>query len=672
MTEPPPHPVTVVTCPGCHGSGHAATNDTADSPAQACGRCGGAGKRRAQLVLTAVNIDTGAIASANVLPGITAAAPTDDDPYWFLNLLPVICDLTRQVDAADLHDPRIAGQPIFAPEMRLARQWQPDLPVDQRYVLEAETIAAQAHDPWRIWYGRSTPELPADPAQRLAALGELAELLCLDLVVEVRRSPHDPDSGRFHWDVRFELPGSPVPTGVGSYDSFTDAATCVDVARACYALVDRSRHAPAHYVTPRPASHISLRPPPVDPDQLERRIVADCLAALLTDGPALGAQAIWRNGRWWHTTLHADTDTDTDSGSGGRLVRTWQPSPPTWQGPPIPYRRCPDCAHWPSWENCDCARINGCATCGGTHRIYHGATVTIAVGRRQVRHLNWPPPGGTSPTPPPCIGYHPSGRTIHQLPPEYQLTHQLTALGLDPTELTTLDGLTKFLRDHELLHGYATVQQPGGDPITAYLEDVTKGHPVGRILLHATPPKVPPLATVVKLAYGLGVALVVSVADHRRSDGIPYQVQGLRWGVRLAPPDTTSPLGRWYPGAYEVSLPKAIAQALEYVRHASNAILPTDPTTPIPAPTNLDASSGGAGGDTADPVPALTVLATHHPGTVVTAVLAPQRYDVHLSDGSHHTTLIATADTLTAAVTAAMATTPPDPNTSSEGMGRNT
>ncbi|WJK42216.1 hypothetical protein O7608_07465 [Solwaraspora sp. WMMA2056] len=653
MTDQPPTGVTVVACPWCHGSGQ--DTNYYDSPDRECDSCGGVGKRRAQLVLTVVNIDTGAIASANVLPGGTTATPTDAGPFWCLDLAPVLVGLARQVAAVDLYDPEIPGQPVLAPWVQLARRWQPDLPADQRHALESEAIAAEAYDPWRIWLGRSTPELPTDPAHRLATLCELAELLCLDLVVEALRSSLAPDSGLFHWDIRFELPGSPTTASVGRYDSFTDAATWIDVARASYALVDRSRHAPAHYVTPRPASRITHRPPPVDPDQLERRIVADCLAALLTDVPAPGAQAIWRNGRWWHTTLRADSDSGAGAGPGGRLVRTWQPPPPTWQGPPIPYRPCPDCAHWPSWEHCDCARINGCATCGGTHRIYHGATVTIAVGRRQVRHLNWPPHSGTPPTPPPRIGYHPGGKPIHQLPPEYQLTHQLTALGLDPTELTTLDGLTMHLRDHELLHGYATVPRTGSDPVTAYLENVTNGHPGGRILLHATPPKVPPLATVVKMAYALGLALVVSVADHRRNDGIPYQIQGLRWGVRFAPPDTTSPLGRWYPGAYEPSLPKAIAQALEYVRNASNTIVPTDPTTPIPAPTNVDDGTGDTGGDPVDPVPTLTAIATHHPGTVVTIVLSPQRYDVHLPDGPHHTTVVATAATLTEAAAEVMA-----------------
>jgi len=650
----PHHTVTVVSCPRCDGS-----------PAAACPRCGGAGKRRAQFVLTVANIDTAAVASANVVPGAVTPTRTDDGRFWCLDLAPVVDDLAAQVGAAHVYDPELPGEPIFAPWAELPAGWQPDLPDHQRHALEAGPIAGEGYEPWRIWYGRTAAPPPPDPARRLGELCETAELLCLDLVVEARRDSFAPDSDRFRWDVRFELPGSPVPAGTGRYGSFAEAATRVSVARACYELVDRSQHAPAHYVTPRPASGISLGPPPVDVDQLERRIVADC-TAVLTGEPTPGAHAIWRDGRWWHTTLRT-TDTHTGTGTGTdtgvRLARSWQPPPPSWQGPPIPHRRCPDCTHLPHWEDCDCEPIGGCRTCGGSHRIYQGATVTIAAGRRRVRHLNWPPLGGTPPAAPPWIGYHPGGKAIHQLPPEYQLNHHLAELGLDPTELATVDGLTMHLRDHELLHGYATVHRPGSDPVTAYLENVTNGHPGGRILLRATPPKVPPLATVVKLAYALGLALVVSVADHRRNDGIPYQVQGLRWGVRFAPPDTTSRLDRWDPGAHSPSLPKAIAQALEHLRNASDAAVPTDPTTPVPVPTNLHNGAGepDSAGDAQpgnglpDPVPALTALATHHPGTTVTVLFTPQRCEVHLPDGPHHTRLIATAATLDGAVTAVTA-----------------
>ncbi|WP_326552238.1 hypothetical protein [Micromonospora sp. NBC_01813] len=632
----PHHTVTVVTCPRCDGN-----------PTPACARCDGAGTRRAQFVLTVANLDTAAVASATIVPGSVTPTRTDDDRAWCLDLAPVVAGLATQAGAAHLYDPELPDEPIYAPWTELPAGWQPDLPAHQRHALEAGPIAAEGYDPWRIWYGHTTPPPPADPARRLGELCDTAELLCLDLVIEARRSSSAPDSDHFHWDIRYELPDSPVPTSTGRYNTFTDAATRVDTGRACFELIDRSQHAPAHHITPRPTNGIPLGPPPVDADQLERRIVADC-TALLTGAPTPGAHAIWRDGRWWHTTLRP-TGTKTSNGRGERLARSWQPPPPSWQGPPIPHLPCPDCTHLPRWEDCDCDRIGGCRTCAGSHRIYHGATVTISAGRRRVRHLNWPTPTGTPEATPP-IGTHPGGKPIHQLPPEYQLTHQLTDLGLDPTELATLDGQLMFLRDHELLHGYATVHQPDSDPVTAYLEAVTNGHPGGRILLHATPPQVPPLATVVTLAHRLGLAAVISLADHRHNDGNPHQVQGLRWGVCFAPPGTTGHLGRWNPGAHHPSLPKAIAHALEYIRNGSDHAVPADPTIPVPAPHHPNPDNNDNGGQGDDPVPALTTLAARHPGLAVTALLTPKRCEIHLPNGPHHTKVIATATTLTEAV----------------------
>ncbi|MFY1635838.1 hypothetical protein ACN27F_21605 [Solwaraspora sp. WMMB335] len=669
MTGPTPPAVTVVTCPSCHGGGRE-TNHHADSgPVSACDRCGGAGKRRAQFVLTVANLDTGAVASASIVPGAVAPTRTDDGRFWCLDLAPVVADLAARVGAADLYDPEMPDDQIFTPWTQLAKSWQPDLPADQRHALEAEAIAAEAYDPWRIWYGRSAATLPREPARRLGDLCDLAEQLCLDLVVEARRS--SPTSDTISWDIRFELPGSPVPGGTGRWLDLTEAASLIKVSRACYDLIDRSRHAPAHHVTPRVADNgTSIGAPRIDFDQLERRVLADC-TALLTGEPNPGAQAIWRDGRWWHTTLRAtdastgnsgDTGGYTAIGTGGRLVRSWQPPPPSWQGPPIPFWPCPDCApRTPDLRDCDCHRIGGCRTCGGTHRIYHGATVTIAAGRRRVRHLNWPPIDGTATAAPAPLGVHPNGKPTYQMPPEYRLTQQLTALGLDPAELRPLDDATMILREHELLHGYATVHRPGRDPLTTYLENVTAGLPGGRILVRATAPQVPSLATVVTLAYALGLTLIVDVADHRHNAGVPYLVQGLHWGVRFAPPGITANLSRPSPTmpntVHHPSLAQAIAYALAYIRNGSDAAVPTDPTTPVPAPhatPAADLTPHDAHSPDDDPVPLLTALAAHYPGSTLSVLLTTDRCTIHLPDGRPSRRLIATGATLAEAVAIAV------------------
>ena len=101
--------------------------------------------------------------------------------------------------------------------------------------------------------------------------------------------------------------------------------------------------APAHYL--RAGAGPPDLPEPVDLDQVERRMIRDC------EGRP-GAQAIWRNGRWWHTSLRpgrvVETLTEEPTGQVSRrvttiLVRGWEPPAPDWVGEPIPYHDCPDC-----------------------------------------------------------------------------------------------------------------------------------------------------------------------------------------------------------------------------------------------------------------------------------------------------------------------------------------
>ncbi|MFV2019580.1 hypothetical protein [Micromonospora sp. LOL_023] len=383
MTGPTPPAggaVTIVNCPAC----------TTKAPGAAdCRRCGGHGKRRAQLVLTVANIDTGAVTSANVTPGSILPTRDADNLFWCLDLTPVVADLADQVGATHIYEPDQPDDPVFAPWTDLPDGWQPDLPAAQRLAYETEAIVDEARDPWQIWLGRSTEPPPADPARRLANLCEVAELLCLDLVIEARRTT--PDSDRLGWDVRFELPGSPAGDRLAPWSDLAEATVMTTVTRAAANLAEHGRHAPAHYIAPRTGNAhggpgtrdiTSLGPPKVDVDQLERRILADC-TTLLTGEPTPGAHAIWRDGRWWHTTLRL---------AGKAAHRAWQPPPPSWQGPPIPYAPCPSCPPTPDLSLCQCPRIGGCLTCHGTHRIFHGTAISIFDGGRRVRHLTWPTP----------------------------------------------------------------------------------------------------------------------------------------------------------------------------------------------------------------------------------------------------------------------------------------
>ncbi|WP_328366376.1 hypothetical protein OG423_23365 [Micromonospora zamorensis] len=116
------------------------------------------------------------------------------------------------------------------------------------------------------------------------------------LVVEARRQ-----GPGFGWAIRYEVPGSPVPSGPpGWHRDLPEVLTHTDVANALTGLTERGRAVPARLL--RPDSPRPPVTPAVDVDQLERRVLADCVDP--GGGDELpGAQALWRDGRWWHTTL---------------------------------------------------------------------------------------------------------------------------------------------------------------------------------------------------------------------------------------------------------------------------------------------------------------------------------------------------------------------------------
>lgn len=323
-----------------------------------CHDCRQTGRRRAQLVLTMVNLDTGVVASANVVPGVVEPVPWPGDGgrSWYLPLGPLLHDLAAVVGVGSWTDVREPGEPD-GPLVLLPRGWRPGHSASVRKVREAEAIAGESHDAWRLYLGRTTVAPAREAAAELGWWCRLADLLCLDLVVEARRQVA---SDALTWAVRFEVPGGPVPAEARGYaDDLTTAITTTTDLDACYGLEERGLAAPAHHLTigePPPD------PPTVDVDQLERRILGDCFA-LGTGAPNPGAQAVWRDGRWWHTSLRAAGTTEilTEWSTGQihsrhttTLRRGWEPPAPSWQGPPIRYVDCPDCDPHSRLQHCDC------------------------------------------------------------------------------------------------------------------------------------------------------------------------------------------------------------------------------------------------------------------------------------------------------------------------------
>ncbi|MFY1654561.1 hypothetical protein ACN27J_27225 [Solwaraspora sp. WMMB762] len=660
-----------------------------------CDRCAGLGRRRAQLVYTVANADTAAVASVNIVPG--ALDPVHRAGRWWLDLDTVVTELAGRVGADHLYDPDTPERNLLVGGLVLPRDWRPDLPQARRHALEAAAIANYTYHPWQLWLGRTAPPDRPDPARHLGQLCALAELLCLDLVVETRPDPYGDD--RYGWQLRLELPdtgvGDAFASGVGSSDSLDAAIVAADATRLATGIGDRGVDVPDHYLRPgRPGPPIG--PPKLDLDQLERRMIADC-TALGTGEATPGAQAIWRDGRWWHTSLRVvavvEELTERTTGQISRrtvdkLARAWQPPPPSWQGPAIPSEPCPYCVPEQGLRRCVCtvgapaadpecrycggagrsgryaAGLSRCFSCGDTLRIRHGAVVTVTDGQHWARHLNWALPDEATAVVP-RIGSQPGGKPIHQVPPQFRLPFHVGDLvvrgqPIGPDQLAPLDEY-EILLVQELWYGYVTLDHPGQDPLTAYLANVANGHPGGRVLLHAAEPDAPPLARVLALAYGLGLALVVTVADHRNDAGTPYRMQGVSWGAYFAAPGAAIGL-RAYP--HRPTLGHALAQAVEYVCGATRSAVPADPSTAIAVPQNVpqcvpqDVPTPAADGDPgdwaapADLVPLLSLLAGYYAGETVIVSLAASRCEVHVREGPETTRRVATATDLPAAVAA--------------------
>ncbi|MEV4494268.1 hypothetical protein AB0J84_00970 [Micromonospora arborensis] len=609
-------------CEQCRGAG---------SIAYPCYRCGRRGQRRAQLVVTVANLDTGAVASHQVVPG---GLDPHRDPagHWVVDLASRVRELAAIVGAV--------LDEAAAPSLWLDRQWRPDLPAAARHELEAHAILRADHAPWRLVLGRSTAPATVDPAARLARLCALADLLLLDLVVEARRN-----GAGFGWAVRYEVPGSPVPSGLPSwYRDLPEALATTSAAAALTGLAERGRTAPVRLL--RPDSPRPPVAPAVDVDQLERRVLADCVDA--TNGDELpGAQALWRDGRWWHTTLRAgepvETFAEQPTGQvlrhlGVPVTRGYAPPDPPWLGAPVARRSCPDCRPPSRLRACDC-RLGGrpadsecphccgaglrpsalhCFTCGDNHCLYNTVLVTVTDLRHRVVHLSWQ--AGT-PEVAPLVATQPGGKPVVQLPDRYRLGTWAAVLGGRPEDLADADGGHEI--DRDLRDGYVTLPWAGADPVREYVRQAGRGTAAGRLIVVAARPDAPPLPELLRLALGLDLALVVGVYDLRHHASDPLLADGLRWSVEVKPRDAAV---RPDDLPYRPSLAAALAWCVECLTDTVAGAAPTAPATPIPVPWS------GPRDSVVDPEPELLRLAARHAGQAVTVRFTRAGCAVHRHD----------------------------------------
>ncbi|MDG4837168.1 hypothetical protein O7631_11640 [Micromonospora sp. WMMD967] len=605
-------------CEQCRGTGRVA---------YPCYRCGRRGRRRAQLVVSVANLDTGAVASHQVVPG-GLHPHRDPAGRWVVDLAYRVRELAATVGAVVAE--------ADAPSLWLTNEWRPDLPATRRHELEAQAILRADHAAWRLVLGRSTAVPAVDPAARLVRLCTVADLLLLDLVVEARRQ----GSG-FGWAIRYEVPGSPMPPGLpGWCRDLPEALTSTDMADALTGLAERGLAAAARLL--RPDSPRPPADPAVDVDQLERRVLADCVDP--AGGDELpGAQALWRDGRWWHTTLRAgapvETFTEQPTGQVVRRVRVpvtrgYEPPDPQWLGDPVDWLPCPDCRPPGRLRLCDC-RLGDrpadpdcphccgaglrpsalrCVTCGDTHRLHQTVSVTVSDLRHRVVHLAWE--AGT-PDVAPLVATQPGGKPVVQLPARYRLGSWAAVLGARPDDLADADGgqqIGKELRD-----GYVTLPWAGTDPVAEYVRDASHGTAAGRLIVVAAPPAAPPLPELLRLTLGLDLALVVGVCD----TDAPLLADGLSWSVKMKPRD--APV-RPDDLPYRPSLAAALAWCQECLTDAVASAAPTDPATSIPVPWS------GPRDLVANPEPDLLRLASRHAGQVVTVRFTRAGCAVHRHD----------------------------------------
>nr|MDT0663297.1 hypothetical protein [Micromonospora sp. DSM 115978] len=596
---------------------------------QPCVDCGQLGRRRAQLVYTVANLDTGQVASVNVIPGAVEPAPTPDGRWW-LPLGLTVTDLAERIGVAagTLRAAGWPGDPLATAGVVLPRDWRPDLPVERRHQLEAAAIAGASRPPWRVLLGHTSLPEPPDHARMLGRLCALADQLHLDVVVEARRS--DATRTGLNWDVRFELAGGGVPANPSNWAALLDdALAAVTPEKAAAGLTRAAPDTPAYFlhtdaVTARPAVGINGYLSAHDVDQLERRIIADAERGL-------GAQAIWRNRHWWHLTLQPDepvpTAVEMPTGqvahrSVDTLRRGWEPPVPHHRGDPIPTAACPRCPGGAGHDGGDDRPY--CPDCRGTGHIRRGAVLTITDLRGRCLHRNWRP---DDETPPGAVvaSYGSTGSPVVQLPTHYRIGALAAGFDVRPTDLTDIDG--ERVLDQHLRDGIVHVLAPATDPLTSYLAKATNGRPGARVIVRANDWGGPSLDELARLVVGLGIGIEVTAVDHRLNVGKPHLLQGESWSVRIVDPDLpiepdsvpTSP----GPAA-------AVAACLRGLASALNAVTPTDPEQPIPVPQQP--TTTGPAPDLTGLIPRTRTLAAHYPGRLATIRLDPTGHRTALTE----------------------------------------
>ena len=483
-------------CRFCAGTG---------SAGRPCDDCAGDGRARAHPVLTVINIDTGAIASQELTPDTVRPAhlparpgPDGTPARWVVPIAPILDRLAARTGSGRLVFDHAVAESIAREPLGLDPGYRPGLPEPVRRTMVAKALGRDDSRRHRIHIGRSEPVPVETPDQVFGRLCELADRLCVDLVIH--RSPDEGPHQRFRQRWRLEFRHSQAPLTRDDLAvreaSLSEAVTARPVQRMLADLL-RGSPAPARYLDPSIGSGRPARVPSIAE-------IAERLDGL---GRCTGAVGIRREGEWNFSAL---AGTGEPGSSALRLVDP--PAPPRYRGELIDTVPC---------RATDCTKR--CRWCHGTERVTFGYVVTVTDLAGYVRHIN------VVPDPAAAVTRVPGG---HRLGSPYGLADLLTTAEIDPDELvnpvdhpTRPDLLSPVVADDE-------VTEP-----TPW--ELSRTHcarafvgPVGRHFLIHRPGTGNPLGVLTRIAHAMGHDVWIAC-------GVPAtNTTGLRIGWVIELPET--------------------------------------------------------------------------------------------------------------------------------------
>ncbi|ROO52693.1 hypothetical protein EDC02_7633 [Micromonospora sp. Llam0] len=182
------------------------------------------------------------------------------------------------------------------------------------------------------------------------------------------------------------------------------------------------------------------------------------------------------------------------------------------------------------------------------------------------------------------------------------------------------------------------------DAVREYLIRVSAGRPAARVFVWVDRGTSTALGALMRVVFGLGLAVELVARSYRHNAGDPVLAQGETWGVTATSPVRGAAVAF---AAASPSMALAVAGFADSLGTQLHGLVPADPTRPIAVPQQPHPVE--VGGDDYEYL--MRRLAEYHEGAAVMARLFPGGCQVHV-EARDATRLAATAATLRDAVVA--------------------